>query len=225
MVSARSSVLLICLALRCGSPPPRPTSQVPVAAQAELERLREALELPDSVPALLAAEQLAAMERAAVPALTVALRHGGPGARRLSAYALGRIGPAASPSLPELLTVLGGADPEAASMADWAISEITGTNPPLAIRATRALRFGNPIERQEGAWKLILCGPQARAVYPLLMMRLRDSMGGVRSAAADALVLSGADVWPYLRRELEDPDPAARVAAAALTSRVRPWGF
>jgi HEAT repeat protein len=130
----------------------------------------------------------------AVPALSALLadEKADVGLRYAAAYALGRIGPAATSAEPLLRGLAASDDDMMATVAVWATLRIKPGDATLfdsAIpRLRRALRDGSELVRLEAAVSLGDIGPAAASAIPILeLVSEDDPVKQVRQAAAEAL--------------------------------------
>lgn len=162
-----------------------------------LESLVKALDDPDPTHRGDAAVAIAAVGPAgvvAVPRLAqiVGDANGPPGLRYAAAYALGRIGPAATSAFATLRGLASADDELLATVAIWAALKIEPGNTSLFGEAVpllrRALRSNNDLARLEAAVALGDVGPAAAGAVPLLeLVSEEDPLPGVRAAARRAL--------------------------------------
>ena len=117
---------------------------------------------------------------------------GSVGAAYTSAYALGKIGPAAKPALETLRSLATAEDEILATVAVWATLKISPEDTSLLAVAIpklrKALRAPQDVVRLEAAVALGDLGPAATEAVPILeLVSEEDSAKAVRAAAADAL--------------------------------------
>lgn len=130
---------------------------------------------------------------AALPALQKLLADEVPAeVRYATAYALGRIGAAAKPTVPRLLELAKSSDEIMATVATWATLKIEPQDATLVESAIpllrKALRGENEMARLEAAVALGDIGPTARSAIPILeLVSEEDASRQVRAAATEAL--------------------------------------
>src|SRR5262249_12893030 len=130
--------------------------------------------------------EIGADARAAVPALTGALRSRVTGVAYSAAAALGAIGPDAKEAVPALLTLLTNVTPYIRSTAAEALWRID--RHPAAIPALVAqLQDAQCTDRGSAAIALGKIGPDARAAVPALLAALKDRQNLMPAQAAEAL--------------------------------------
>jgi HEAT repeat protein len=111
--------------------------------------------------------------------------------RPIACYALGRIGPAAKPAVPQLQRVLFSRDPHEKTVAAWALVNISPDPetvktaiPLLAAALTGAER---PNVRLEAARTLGKIGKDSATAKEALRIALKDPDESVRQAAEQAM--------------------------------------
>jgi HEAT repeat protein len=140
--------------------------------------------------------------------------------RGFAAWALGRIGPEASPAVPALVKVLHGEDLWARRPAAWALSRIlrqdAKTDPATIDALVRALAYDSG-----GAWSTMNnCHVHAvdalaavgKAARPALIKALKSKDAAVRRGAVEVLARSG-EQSAELLDAMKDPDRRVRLAA------------
>jgi HEAT repeat protein/lysophospholipase L1-like esterase len=135
----------------------------------------------------------------------------GPG-RGLAAEALGRLGPSAHASVPDLMSAVSDSRPDVRWRAVWALGRIG----PAAVPAVPTLRaaLSDPDVRWRAAEALGGIGPGAVSAVPDLVGLLGDPSSNVRWRAAAALGAIGArDAAPALAKAIHDPAENVRLAA------------
>lgn len=111
--------------------------------------------------------------------------------RRLAAYALGEIGPAAPKAVARALTRA--LEDEASFVRVWAaaaLAKVDPLNPRSAVALAEGIRDGAPFVRSLSAWHLGRIGPAlpgVRAVVPRVEALLADPDPSVRAEAGLAL--------------------------------------
>ena len=132
-----------------------------------------------------AATELGELQAAAepvVPSLVNALHHPDDDTRRAAAYALGRIGPAAIPSL---RAAMAPGSPE--TTKDQVVEALAWIGRPAIPSLIEALADPTPSVRRRAARALGRLGPAAKQAEPALIKAVSDPQTEVRDAAADAL--------------------------------------
>lgn len=202
----RSVVLLLLslLTVGCGDGPVAPS--VRQLEQGDTAAKRDAARhLAEQVPP--------AESAAAVPALVVSLGDADPDVRRLSAYALGRIGPMAQDALPPLRELLTDANEPVRLAAAYAINGIHPGDASVVPVLTRAAARGDV----RAIIELGRMGPPAADATATLAAALRSPTPLARRMAAEALGHIGPaarPALPALKRSAADPDEDVRRAAA-----------
>lgn len=157
----------------------------------------------------------------AVPALTESVGDPDPEVRRLSAYALGRIGPEANTALPTLRTALEDAEEPVRLAAAYAINGID----PADASAVPVLSAAAGRGDARAVVALGRMGPAAADSVPALNRSLRNPATLVRCKAAEALGRVGPaakSAVPALKQALRDPDEDVRSAAAEALRAIEP---
>jgi HEAT repeat protein/lysophospholipase L1-like esterase len=145
------------------------------------------------------------------PLVRLVRDEGGPG-RGLAAEALGRLGPAAHASVPDLMAAVSDPRTDVRWRAVWAIGRIG----PAAGGAVPTLRaaLADPDVRWRAAEALGGIGSGAVGAVPDLVALLGDPSSNVRWRAATALGAIGArDAAPALAKAVRDPAENVRLAA------------
>ena len=160
--------------------------------------------------------------------LTAALRHHEPDARRIAVLNLGRVGPAASSSIPELVRMMK-EDPEA-ELRRFAADALAGMGQCAVPWLMHALAGGGEAVAGEAARALAAVGIQEADRFPALIEAMRDSDPICRTQAARVLsdiMTDRVDCKPFpcdqamfqravqtFRSVLGDPESLVRVIAA-----------
>jgi HEAT repeat protein len=137
--------------------------------------------------AIRAVAEFRAAGAAAAPALTALTRHPDAAVRRNAVRTLGRIGQAALPALPDLMTLTTG-DPEAGvrEQSAEAIGELGAAAAAGIPSLVTALRDGDAKVRRDAVRSLGQMGPTARKVLDSVAALAADPDENVRKAAVDA---------------------------------------
>jgi HEAT repeat protein len=207
-----------------------PDRDVASAADSALEQLGPAARA--AVPALSQAMRdrgyghgaLAAIGAPALPALIQALRDPSPQVRRLAAAALGRMGPVAAPAVLTLVQVVSDPDFSVGQDAGHALAAIGPAGRDAVPGLIQALRHPTPSVRWWAAQALAGIGPAARDAVPVLIERLRDPDREAREYAAGALGRIGADARsavPALRELVAREPERTNVRQKAAQALVR----
>jgi HEAT repeat protein len=183
--------------------------------ESQLAAEMKALKHPDAQRRSAAAETLAGLGAAAVPALLDALGDRHPGVRAGAAYALGRIGDRAA--VEPLIDRLQDDDPHVRSTVVPALRRLNDRRGVASLVA--ALRDAHPSVRLQAAGALAgLNDPQA---VPALIDALNDADAEVRRQAAGALgQLDDPQAVPALIDLLHDADREVRLQAAGALARI-----
>jgi HEAT repeat protein/lysophospholipase L1-like esterase len=140
--------------------------------------------------------------------------------RGLAAEALGRLGPAAHASVPDLMTAVSDPRPDVRWRAVWALGRIGPAAGP-AVPIVRAV-LADPDVCWRAAEALGGIGPGAVEAVPDLVALLRDPSSNVRWRAATALGSIGArDAGPALAKAARDPMANVRLAAIEALIQLR----
>ncbi|HLY08649.1 MAG TPA: HEAT repeat domain-containing protein [Planctomycetota bacterium] len=182
--------------------------------------------------AVLALGSIPAEGRAAVDALARTLEDKNWFVRFTATQALQKLGPRAKPAMPALVKALApsdgvkdfrpircGAAMVAVARIDPGAKELQGA---IALVVEKLLGYdgdGSDGARAIGAEMLGDCGPAAGSAVPALVRRLKDEEGGVRVAAALALLKiepekQASTSLMALAAELKNPDLLIRILAA-----------
>jgi len=230
-------------------PPNMPASQRRAPQEEALEFIRQ-LKSEDSYVRREAVKRLEYLGLYAVPPLIAALSDAHPNVRRLSAEALGKIGPNAREAIPLLTAALRDDNPQIRQSLAEALGKIgRGSESPIsgltialddgvvnvrrsAVQAlakvgpqavpvlTKALEDDDVDVRQLAADGLGRLGQAAISSSAALVATLRDSYEDVRSSAADALERIGPDAMPALQDALATADEASRGIIASVLDRI-----
>jgi HEAT repeat protein len=195
-----------------------PTAAKDRAARANLGR---GLHDPRRLVRDQAAHWLSKAGAEAVPILITALEDKNTQISVTAAYALGRMGEAAAPAVPDLTRLLGGNMDTLANMSSWALSQVGPRGEGGFIPLLRGLRYGNAYERAAAARQLSLYGDASAVAIPLLARTLEDPDPIAAQAAADALVRIGPRASLAVQAMLTSPKPLARLRAVLVLSQMR----
>jgi HEAT repeat protein len=153
------------------------------AAEPAVATLVEALGDPDTAVREAAAVALGRIGPAAAPALQALVKAlADPVVRRVAAWSLAGLGPAAVPVLTAAL-----ADPDVRKSATYALGRVGPAAEPAVAALTAALADTDTDVRQAAAYVLERIGPAAKPAVPALTAALADPDTAVREAAAVAL--------------------------------------
>ena len=158
---------------------------------------------------------LAGPGRAAVPALTAALRDPDPGVRWHAAAALMQLEGQGREAVPALLVAMNDEVWEVRNASGRALEEVV--TPADAPVLAAALGDDSSETRYHAARALARLGPGAAAALPALVAALRDPDWEVRMEASWALAASGPRARPALAAlvaNLADAEPQVRASAA-----------
>lgn len=165
-----------------------------------------------------AIEELAEIGQPSVPALIKALEgNEDKYVRKIAAWALGQIGPAAHDAVHTLIKALGDQDKYVRANAAWALGQIGPVTENVAPALIKALKDKNKNVRMNAAGALGEIGPVTKEVIPALIKALDgDKNKDVRKNAAAVLGKIGPvteKVIPALIKALGDQDEDVRVNA------------
>ena len=138
-----------------------------------------------------------------------------------AARALGGMGPAAEPAIPDLIQALQSDEEVVASAASDALVSIGSPSlEPLQM----ALGHANFRLRRRAAQVLARFGAKAKRAAPALVELLTDPQFEVHTAADQTLVQLGDDAIPALSAGLRDPQPGNRQVLLTTLARCGPKG-
>ena len=197
----------------------RNLSQIGPHAKAAIPALTAALKDEHPYVRAGAAEALASMRRAAIPALMRLVKDTDPQVRRGAVFALGNMGPETKTSIDALAELLKDENGDVRAEAARGLGQVIKTESGFPLPA--------PAETQAAlvAQDLGRVDPEAKAAIPALTALFHDKEGEVRRAAILAVGGMGpeakADV-PALIALLADKDAGVRWAAATVLQAIGP---
>lgn len=160
-----------------------------------------------------------ARARAAVPALTEALKDPLPAVRRLAVIALVEMGVEARPALPCLTQALYDGHQGVRCRAILALGEIGPDARVAAPALVQLLQDPIPLVRRWAAWALGEIGPTAPASIPALIEALAEDDVCHCAVTAAALTKMGQRATPRLIEALRHADPRVRRYAAKVLGK------
>lgn len=193
-----------------------------------LRTLATALRDTNRAVGLTAAAALAKLAPASVPTLLTALADHNPDTRRRAVFALGKSGQGDTVTI-ALQDAMSDPDRSVRDMASWASAQ---RHPRASSGAGKAdlgttadLRAGlsapDPKDRVSAIQRYQpFADDDPSTAVRLLIRALGDKDAGVRSGAADALVIIGPASRPQLTAALADPNPAIRSGASVTLVRM-----
>ncbi len=137
--------------------------------------------------------------------------------RKAAIRALGRIGPTAKSSIPELLRILAKASPQEAPDAAWAIGLIGPTNPDVVAGLRDALKSKNAETRRYAAYAVGLHRGVTPLIPELIALLDDDRVAGTAAHSLSMMGPGGTVAVPQLTGLLSSDNDANAPAALALS--------